>query len=98
MPAGIDTYDLYDRDDGVRLHDFARLVTARVTADGQSKLVNGAGTNTFPTYVSSMTKHSKNLPSVFALSTLMLLFTCTLVGLSKLLTAKNQTKLKGKSE
>ena len=74
------------------------VFAARVTADGQSKLVNGAGTNTFPTYVSSMTKHSKNLPSVFALSTLMLLFTCTLVGLSKLLTAKNQTKLKGKSE
>ncbi len=63
-----------------------------------TSFVNGAGTNTFPTYVSSMTKHSKNLPSVFALSTLMLLFTCTLVGLSKLLTAKNQTKLKGKSE
>ena len=63
-----------------------------------TSFVNGAGTNTFPTYVSSMTKHSKNLPSVFALSTLMLLFTCTLVGLSKLLTAKNQSKLKGKSE
>jgi len=51
-----------------------------------TSFVNGAGTNTFPTYVSSMTKHSKNLPSVFALSTLMLLFTCALVGLSKLLT------------
>ena len=63
-----------------------------------TSFVNGAGTNTFPTYVSSMTKHSKNLPSVFALSTLMLLFTCTLVGLSKLLTAKNPAKLKGKSE
>ena len=63
-----------------------------------TSFVNGAGTNTFPTYVSSMTQHTKNLPSVFALSTLMLLFTCTLVGLSKLLTAKNQTKLKGKSE
>ncbi len=63
-----------------------------------TSFVNGAGTNTFPTYVSSMTKHSKNLPSVFALSTLMLLFTCTLVGLSKMLTAKNQTKPKGKTE
>ncbi len=63
-----------------------------------TSFVNGAGTNTFPTYVSSMTKHSKNLPSVFALSTLMLIFTCVLVGLSKLLTARNQTKLKGKSE
>ncbi len=63
-----------------------------------TSFVNGAGTNTFPTYVSSMTKHSKNLPSVFALSTLMLIFTCVLVGLSKLLTARSQTKLKGKSE
>jgi spermidine/putrescine transport system permease protein len=48
-----------------------------------TSFVNGAGTNTFPTYVSSMTKHSKNLPSVFALSTLMLLFTCILAGISK---------------
>ncbi len=50
-----------------------------------TSFVNGAGTNTFPTYVSSMTKHSRNLPLVFALSTLMLLFTCVLVGLSKLI-------------
>ena len=63
-----------------------------------TSFVNGAGTNTFPTYVSSMTKHSKNLPSVFALSTLMLLFTCALVGISKLLTGRNQAKLKGPSE
>ena len=49
-----------------------------------TSFVNGAGTNTFPTYVSSMTKHSRNLPAVFALSTLMMLFTCALVGLSKL--------------
>ena len=63
-----------------------------------TSFVNGAGTNTFPTYVSSMTKHSKNLPAVFALSTLMLLFTCALVGISKLLTGRNQAKLKGPSE
>ena len=63
-----------------------------------TSFVNGAGTNTFPTYVSSMTKHSKNLPSVFALSTLMLIFTCALVGFSKLLTARSQSKLKGKAE
>ena len=62
-----------------------------------TSFVNGAGTNTFPTYVSSMTKHSRNLPCVFALSTLMLLFTCALVGISKLLTMNNQTKLKGKT-
>ena len=49
-----------------------------------TSFVNGAGTNTFPTYVSSMVKHSKNLPAVFALSTIMLVFTCALVGLSKL--------------
>ena len=61
-----------------------------------TSFVNGAGTNTFPTYVSSMTKHSRNLPSVFALSTLMLIFTCGLVGVSKLLTAKSPTKSKGK--
>ena len=55
-----------------------------------TSFVNGAGTNTFPTYVSSMTKHSKNLPAVFALSTLMLLFTCVLVGVSKFLTGRSQ--------
>lgn len=54
-----------------------------------TSFVNGAGTNTFPTYVSSMTKHSKNLPSVFALSTLMLIFTCVLVGVSKLITTRS---------
>lgn len=61
-----------------------------------TSFVNGAGTNTFPTYVSSMTKHSRNLPCVFALSTLMLLFTCALVGISKLLTAKSQPKVKSR--
>ena len=61
-----------------------------------TSFVNGAGTNTFPTYVSSMTKHSRNLPAVFALSTLMLLFTCTLVGLSKLIARGQQQKPKGK--
>ncbi len=50
-----------------------------------TSFVNGAGTNTFPTYVSSMTKHSRNLPAVFALSTLMLVFTCALVGVSRFL-------------
>lgn len=59
-----------------------------------TSFVNGAGTNTFPTYVSSMTKHSRNLPSVFALSTLMLLFTCALVGVSKLLTSNTQPQRK----
>ena len=61
-----------------------------------TSFVNGAGTNTFPTYVSSMTKHSKNLPSVFALSTLMLMFTCALVGLSKFLTRSQGPQQKGK--
>ena len=60
-----------------------------------TSFVNGAGTNTFPTYVSSMTKHSRNLPAVFALSTLMLLFTCALVGISKLLTARDVPQKKG---
>ena len=59
-----------------------------------TSFVNGAGTNTFPTYVSSMTKHSKNLPAVFALSTLMLLFTCTLVGISKWITGRQQPQRK----
>ena len=54
-----------------------------------TSFVNGAGTNTFPTFVSSMTKHSRNLPAVFALSTLMLVFTCALVGLSKLISRKH---------
>ncbi len=57
-----------------------------------TSFVNGAGTNTFPTYVSSMTKHSKNLPSAFALSTLMLVFTCVLAGLAKLITGKQPTQ------
>lgn len=62
-----------------------------------TSFVNGAGTNTFPTYVSSMTKHSRNLPAVFALSTLMLIFTCVLVGLSKVIGRGNNTsKMKGK--
>ena len=60
-----------------------------------TSFVNGAGTNTFPTYVSSMTKHSRNLPAVFALSTLMLLFTCALVGLSKLIARGQPQKAKG---
>lgn len=59
-----------------------------------TSFVNGAGTNTFPTYVSSMTKHSKYLPSVFALSTLMLIFTSLLVGISKLLTGKRPSERK----
>ncbi len=63
-----------------------------------TSFVNGAGTNTFPTFVSSMTKHSRNLPAVFALSTLMLIFTCALVGLSKLIAGRQSPvkTLKGK--
>ena len=53
-----------------------------------TSFVNGAGTNTFPTYVNSMVKHSKNLPGVFALSTLMLVFTCVLAGLSRLVASR----------
>ncbi|MBQ7721631.1 MAG: ABC transporter permease [Kiritimatiellae bacterium] len=59
-----------------------------------TSFVNGAGTNTFPTYVSSMTKHSRNLPAVFVLSTLMLLFTCALVGVSKFLTSNHEPRRK----
>ena len=36
-----------------------------------------------------MTKHSRNLPAVFVLSSLMLIFTCILVGISKLLSGKS---------
>ena len=65
-----------------------------------TSFVNGAGTNTFPTFVSSMTKHSRNLPAVFALSTLMLVFTCALAGVSKLISRSNpstkQQNQKGK--
>ena len=57
-----------------------------------TSFVNGAGTNTFPTYVSSMTKHSRNLPAVFVLSTLMLLFTCLLAGISKILSGKQSSR------
>ena len=65
-----------------------------MSADRKWGFVNGAGTNTFPTYVSSMTKHSRNLPSVFALSTLMLIFTCALVGASKLITSRSHATAK----
>ena len=58
-----------------------------------TSFVNGAGTNTFPTYVSSMVKHSKNLPAVFALSTLMLLGTCALAALIRVLTNLRMKKL-----
>ena len=60
-----------------------------------TSFVNGAGTNTFPTYVSSMTKHSRNLPAVFALSTLMLIFTCVLTALSRLIGRAKVKGLKG---
>ena len=65
-----------------------------------TSFVNGAGTNTFPTSVSSMTKHSRNLPAVFALSTLMLIFTCALVGLSKFISRRQPqaTSKKGKQQ
>ena len=63
-----------------------------------TSFVNGAGTNTFPTYVSSMVKHSRNLPAVFALSTIMLVFTCVLVGLSKLISRGQPQKTKGKTK
>jgi spermidine/putrescine transport system permease protein len=58
-----------------------------------TSFVNGAGTNTFPTYVRSMVKHSKNLPAVFALSTLMLVGTCAMVGVSKALVNIRQRKM-----
>jgi hypothetical protein len=38
-----------------------------------------------------MTKHSKNLPAVFALSTLMLLFTCILAGISRMISGAGAT-------
>lgn len=57
-----------------------------------TSFVNGAGTNTFPTFVSSMTRHSRNLPSVFALSTLMLLFTCVLAALAKFISRGEHKK------
>lgn len=60
-----------------------------------TSFVNAAGTNTFPTFVNSMQKHSKNLPAAFALSTLMLVFTCALVALSKFISRK-QPLPKGK--
>ena len=57
-----------------------------------TQFVNGAGTNTFPTFVSSMMKRPRNLPCVFAISTIMLVFTCVLVGISKLLTSCGRKK------
>ena len=59
-----------------------------------TSFVNGAGTNTFPTYVSSMVRRPRNLPAVFALSTLVLIFTCILVGISKLLSGRGRLQQK----
>ena len=58
-----------------------------------TSFVNGAGNNTFPIYVSSMMNgRSPSKPAIFVISTLMLLFTCALVGISKLLTASSSQK------
>ena len=56
--------------------------------------VTGPGSDTLPLQVYSMIKHSKQLPVINALSTLMIVFTCTLVFLSRIVSSY---KKKGRS-
>ena len=45
--------------------------------------VTGPGADTLPLQIYSMIKHSKQLPVINCLSTLMLVFTCVLVAISR---------------
>ena len=47
--------------------------------------VTGPGADTLPLKIYSMIKHSRQMPVINSLSTLMLTFTCLLVGLSRLI-------------
>jgi spermidine/putrescine transport system permease protein len=46
--------------------------------------VTGPGADTLPLKIYSMIKHSRQMPVINSLSTLMLVFTCLLVGISRL--------------
>ena len=45
--------------------------------------VTGPGADTLPLKIYSMIKHSRQMPVINSLSTLMLVFTCLLVGVSR---------------
>jgi spermidine/putrescine transport system permease protein len=46
--------------------------------------VTGPGADTLPLKIYSMIKHSRQMPVINSLSTLMLVFTCLLVGVSRM--------------
>lgn len=59
--------------------------------------VTGPGADTLPLKIYSMIKHSRQMPVINALSTLMLVFTCLLVGISRLVANhKGRRQLKGR--
>lgn len=47
--------------------------------------VTGPGADTLPLKIYSMIKHSRQMPVINSLSTLMLIFTCLLVGISRII-------------
>lgn len=59
--------------------------------------VTGPGADTLPLKIYSMIKHSRQMPVINALSTLMLVFTCLLVGISRFVANhKGRRQLKGR--
>jgi len=55
--------------------------------------VTGPGADTLPLNIYSMIKHSRQMPVINALSTLMLAFTCLLVGASRLVANRRRRHL-----
>lgn len=53
--------------------------------------VTGPGADTLPLKIYSMIKHSRQMPVINSLATLMLAFTCLLVGLSRMLANRRQS-------
>lgn len=54
--------------------------------------VTGTGADTLPLKIYSMIKHSRQMPVINSLSTLMLAFTCLLVGVSRLVASRRPGK------
>ncbi len=55
--------------------------------------VTGPGADTLPLKIYSMIKHSRQMPVINSLSTLMLVFTCALVGASRLVSNRRRRRL-----
>ena len=54
--------------------------------------VTGPGADTLPLKIYSMIKHSRQMPVINSLSTLMLVFTCVLVAASRLVSNRRQRR------